>query len=281
MATAQLELPAKVVTSRLVEVLNAPASTEPWIVERQHRDDADRELQQAIDFMIREGFFDDLLDHPATDLLQLVTTTRPTVERPEVDRLCGRARACCHSCRAVERLFVATTGREDMRLRRARDAYQHVADRPGVAERMQRVDLLLQERVNQGIADQAEVKAAHIERERAEGERQEVLRSQLSTTRETTFASVAEAERVGWHKVRSDEYGGELTQVRSRSGRVVQMMRGTEQAVSMTEWHRRGYDVRDDAIPHAYVAGGRWRTWPVYRSDQVVRRAPKASWVRK
>ena len=110
-----------------------------------------------------------------------------------------------------------------------------------------------------------------------------MLRWQTSSTVHTSFASLAEAKRRGWHEPRPDEYGGEQTWVRSRSGRVIPMVRGTDRAVSPTRWGRRGYDVGDDAIAHAHMSGrvgsAVRREWLVYRSDQVVPRARLASHV--
>lgn len=100
---------------------------------------------------------------------------------------------------------------------------------------------------------------------------------------QTSFASLAEARRAGWHEARPDEYGGEQTRVRSRSGRAVRMVRGTELAVSRTEWRRQGYDVRDGAISHAQMSGrvgggsGKRMQWPVYRADQVQPRPKRAA----
>ena len=51
--------------------------------------------------------------------------------------------------------------------------------------------------------------------------------------------------------------------------------RNTEDAVSATEWGRRGYRVRPGQEPHAWLSGrvgkgtGKKITWPVYRLDQV------------
>lgn len=63
------------------------------------------------------------------------------------------------------------------------------------------------------------------------------------------------------------EYGGLQILVKNRL-----LVRNPKEAVSATEWSRRGYRVRRGEQPHAWVSGrfgGRHQEWAVFRHDQV------------
>ncbi|MBY0279977.1 hypothetical protein K2Z84_31970 [Candidatus Binatia bacterium] len=241
-------------------------------------DDIARELRDAVDLVIGVGGLRS--EHPGTLAIHRARDIaaddlgRFASPNGMIERLCARARACCDACRAAERLLVAGRGREDMRLQRIGTAYEYLGDRPGVRERIGRVEQLLDEERQRGAAATAEQRGHQLAEARL-AQQQEMLRWQTSATRETSFATLADARRAGWHDAHPDEYGGEQTWVRSRSGRVVRMLRRTERALSRTEWGRRGYHVLDEAVPHAEARGrvggssGKAMRWPVYRADQV------------
>jgi hypothetical protein len=83
---------------------------------------------------------------------------------------------------------------------------------------------------------------------------------------DSNFPTLKAARAAGYRSLRRGEYGGEQTVVKGRT-----LVRNPEMAVSETEWGRRGFAVKPDAQPHAYLSGYSYyhSTWPVYREDQV------------
>jgi hypothetical protein len=65
------------------------------------------------------------------------------------------------------------------------------------------------------------------------------------------------------------QYGGEQIEVKGHL-----LVRGAKEAVSRTEWGRRGYKVKEDIDPHSERTNAvgkycEWVTYEVYREDQV------------
>ena len=88
----------------------------------------------------------------------------------------------------------------------------------------------------------------------------------------TLFKTLDQARAAGFRDARPQDYGGETILLKGH-----EMVRGAKEAVSRTEWGRRGYLVQRGATPHTHINLPLWSDsagWPVYRDDQVV---PKKS----
>jgi RNase P/RNase MRP subunit p29 len=86
--------------------------------------------------------------------------------------------------------------------------------------------------------------------------------------RKVMFTKIKAAMQVGFRERKGWEYGGEEITVKGRL-----LVRNPIEAVSKTEWSKRGYRVRQDAQPHCYrsihFTGRGSVTYAVYRDDQV------------
>jgi hypothetical protein len=82
------------------------------------------------------------------------------------------------------------------------------------------------------------------------------------------FTTIKAAIQAGFRERKDWEYGGEEIIVKGRL-----LVRNPKEALSQTEWAKRGYRVRQDTQPHCYRAvhfiGRRSVTYAVYRDDQV------------
>src|SRR6266404_1097013 len=77
------------------------------------------------------------------------------------------------------------------------------------------------------------------------------------------FNTIKAAKQVGFRERKDWEYGGEEITVKGRL-----LVRNPKEALSQTEWSKRGYRVRRDAQPHSYrygFTGQRRVTYDVYR----------------
>ena len=82
------------------------------------------------------------------------------------------------------------------------------------------------------------------------------------------YKTLKAARADGFDDIKKDEYGGEQISLKGHS-----LVRNPKLAVSETEWGRRGYNIRNDAPPHALLCrsvNSHMVTYYVYRDDQVV-----------
>lgn len=82
----------------------------------------------------------------------------------------------------------------------------------------------------------------------------------------------AAAEETGYHLIAPNEYGGEQITI---DGTI--FVRGADAAFSKTAWNQRGFKIKKGEKPFS-VLEGRYRSYPIYRHDQVepiARKKPK------
>ncbi|MCC7542401.1 MAG: hypothetical protein IT379_39650 [Deltaproteobacteria bacterium] len=91
------------------------------------------------------------------------------------------------------------------------------------------------------------------------------------------FRTIKAAKSAGFRELRKGEYGGEQITLKGQL-----LARDPKAALSATAWGEKGCRVRDDAEPHATLtghvggaAGGKTRSWHVYRDDQVLPKAQR------
>jgi hypothetical protein len=82
------------------------------------------------------------------------------------------------------------------------------------------------------------------------------------------FKTIKSAEAAGFHRMKSDEYGGEQITVKG-----VLLAKNPSNARSMTAWKEAGRKIIDPQQPHAVlchrVGGAKSVTYSIYRMDQT------------